>query len=97
MRLSQFLKPIDHDSVKERMSNLKNKLSGYPTFSSETKNDEIKVLQPGEFKMPPLIAGTMNNWAYKPMVKIEEFLMMLDPDFVEPLEAMRLNEEILPT
>ena len=60
----------------------------FPTFSSAKDNDEIIVHEPN-YKRPPLIAGTMNNWVYEPMIKIEEFLMMLDPEFVDPLEQMR--------
>ena len=36
----------------------------------------------------PLFAGSLNNWQYSPMYKNEDFLAMLDPGYVEPLQDM---------
>ena len=72
------------------MVNLKNKLKPYPVYC----NTLVNVPEPTAFQMPPMFAGTMNNWEYSPMVKIEEFLMMMDPNFVEPFTQMKANSEI---
>ena len=38
-----------------------------------------------------MFAGSLNNWQYAPMYKIEDFLMMLDSGFVDPLQDMLDN------
>ena len=35
-----------------------------------------------------MMAGTLNNWTYTPMFKIEEFIMMLDRDFKESFDQL---------
>ena len=36
------------------------------------------------FSMPPFLTGTVTDWEYKPMIKIEEFLQCLDSQAVDP-------------
>ena len=38
-----------------------------------------------------MFAGSLNNWQYAPMYKIEDFLMMLDSGFTDPLQDMLDN------
>mmetsp|Transcript_9870 Transcript_9870/g.14939 ORF Transcript_9870/g.14939 Transcript_9870/m.14939 type:complete len:92 (-) Transcript_9870:271-546(-) len=40
------------------------------------------------FERPPLLAGSLNNWQYSQMFKIEELLMMLDPKYEDPITAL---------
>jgi hypothetical protein len=42
-----------------------------------------------EFELPPLFAGSLNLWQYQPMMKIEDYLMMMDKDFVHPFDEMK--------
>jgi hypothetical protein len=45
---------------------------GVLTFKSDAQECEPDVM------MPPLITGTLTDWKYIPMIKIEDFLMCLD-------------------
>lgn len=81
--LASLLKQVDEQAVKDRMLNMRNKMKPFPLFINE------QVVQPEEkYKRPPLLIGSLTNWEYKPMMKIEEFLAMMDPDHVEPLDDM---------
>ena len=42
-----------------------------------------------DFELPPLFAGSLNLWQYQPMMKIEDYLAMMDNEFVHPLEEMK--------
>ena len=43
------------------------------------------------------MAGTLNNWTYTPMFKIEEFIMMLDRNFKEPFDELKESGAISQT
>ena len=38
-----------------------------------------------------MIAGSLNNWEYVPMVKVEDFCLMIDDDYESPIEYMVNN------
>ena len=62
------------------MLNAKNRLEPIPYI------DDHRIIYPqDQVEEPPMFAGSLNNWQYAPMYKIEDFLMMLDSGFVEPL------------
>ena len=46
------------------------------------------IIDESKCRMPPLIAGSMNNWQYTPMFKIEDFVTMLDSDYVDIIKKM---------
>ena len=35
-----------------------------------------------------MIAGSLTGWKYTPMFPIDQFVMMLDPDYRDPLEQL---------
>lgn len=38
------------------------------------------------------MSGSLTNWEYKPMIKIEEFLSMMDEDFQHPFAEMKSKQ-----
>lgn len=36
-----------------------------------------------------MLTGSMTNWQYVPMMKIEEFLLILDPEYEHPFKKLK--------
>ena len=41
-----------------------------------------------------MLAGTLTDWQYVPMIKIEEFLIRMDPDYEHPFDSLMRKEEL---
>lgn len=61
------------------------------------RNSEIEELK-REYECPPLFAGSMNNWQYTPMCKVQDFISMLSPEHEDIIKSMsetgKINENI---
>ena len=82
-RIMRLLRKPDVDKIRETCVNMKNKLCPLPYYV----NGELTVPK-RQFKMPPLLAGSLNNWQYAPMYKIEDFVAMLDRRYEDPIKAL---------
>jgi len=82
-RITQLLRKPDLDKIRERCFNMTNKLRPLPYY----QNGEL-VVPKRPFKMPPLLAGSMNNWQYTQMYKIEDLVAMLDRRYEDPIRAL---------
>ena len=84
-KLHSLLKPPDIKKIAEHMLTLKNRPVPMPYI------EESQLIFPKDrvdAERIPLFAGSLNNWQYAPMYKIEDFLGMLDPGYLDPLEDM---------
>jgi len=70
-----MLEKPDYMHIKEETENLKNKNPPLPYYA----HNEL-VAPEREYLLPPLLAGSMNNWKYAPMYKIQDFIGMLNED-----------------
>lgn len=87
--IEKLLRKPDINKIKEISANLKHKLCPLPYISKQEM-----VVPKRAFKMPPLLAGSMNHWQYTPMFKIEDLVAMLDQDHEDVIEKMVEQDKI---
>ena len=76
-------------------------------FTKEDRIPPVAEIVGGVLKIPhegkrvsvqtedgPMLAGTLTDWQYVPMIKIEEFLIRMDPDYEHPFDSLMRKEEL---